>query len=631
MFTDIVGYTAMTQKDEASALKMLETYRDLVRPLAPKHGGREIKTMGDGSLIEFGSALEASKCAIEMQEVLHRFNEDAPTKILVRIGIHVGDVLHSSGDVYGDAVNIASRIEPLATGGGICISDQVYYQVRNKLPFDALRIEVGELKNISYPTDVYRIELPWERAGAAPGDRSDRRRLAVLPLANISPDPNDEYFADGLTDELITVLSRVKGLEVIARTSVLRYKGGTKQITTIGEELRVGSVLEGSVRKAGNRIRVTAQLIDASNEAHIWADSYDRELNDIFAVQGDIAQKVAEALRLELSAPEALGRHPTPNPEAYTLHLRGRFAMTRLTKESILKGIDFFERAIALAPGYASCYASLAQAWLMLGFFELLPPDDTIPKAKAYASKALELDESVAEGHIAMGRLLRMYEWKFVEAEKELKRATELEPSLATAHAFRAQGLMPLGRVEEAISEAKRALELDPFSAATCQILGTVYLYYGRYDEAIELYGRALEIDPESSFPLGNLGLAYVQKGLLDKGIPLIERADEIERTNPSARNDLAYAYGKAGRMEDVRRILADLLDMRKDSHRAAPAIAGVYTTLGEYDKAFEWLEKAYEEHAPYLASIDHDFVYDPLRSDPRYKDLAQRIGIRPT
>lgn len=628
MFMDIQGYTAMTQKDEASALKMLDTYRGLVRPLIPKYGGREIKTMGDGALVEFGSALEASECAVEMQKVLHSFNESASTKILVRVGIHVGDVVHSSGDVYGDAVNIASRIEPLAAGGGICISGQVYYQVRNKLPYDTFRIEATELKNISYPTDVYRLELPWERKSTALGNRSDRRRLAVLPLDNISPDPNDEYFADGLTDELITVLSKVKGLEVIARTSVLRYKGGAKQITTIGEELRVGSVLEGSVRKAGNRIRVTTQLIDTSNEAHIWADIYDRQLDDIFVVQSEIAQKVAEALRLELSTSEAMKQQPTPNLEAYTLYLRGRFAMNRLEKESILKGIDCYERAIALAPDFAICYAYLAQAWLILGFFEFLPPDDAFPKAKANASKALELNESIAEGHVAMGRLLRMYEWNFVEADKELKRAIELEPKFALAHAFRAQGLMPLGREEEAVIEAKRALELDPYSILTCQILGTVYLYDGRFDEAIELYGRALEIDPNSPFPLGNLGLAYVQTGLPDKGIPLIEKANEIAKTNPSTKNDLAYAYAKVGRNEDVRRILSELLEMRKDSRRAAPAIAGVYTTLGEYDKAFEWLEKAFEEHTPYLASIDKDFIFDPLRSDARYKELAQRIGI---
>ncbi len=227
-----------------------------------------------------------------------------------------------------------------------------------------------------------------------------------------------------------------------------------------------------------------------------------------------------------------------------------------------------------------------------------------------------------------MGRLLRMYEWKFAEAEKELKRAVDLEPNMTTAHAFRAQGLMALGRMGETEAEAKRALELDPFSVQTCQILGTDYLYDGRYDEAIELYERAIEIDPDSPFPLGNLGLAHVQKGSFDRGIPLLERAVDIERSNPSIRSDLAYAYGKAERREEVKRVLAELLDMRKGSQRAAPAIAGVYTTLGEYDKAFEWLEKAFAEHSAYLGTIHHDFIFDPLLNDPRYKDLIRRMGL---
>lgn len=626
MFTDLQGYTSMTQRDEASALKYLEDYRELVRPIVSKHGGHEVKTMGDGSLIEFGSALEATECAVEIQKALFDFNQSAAAKLLVRIGIHVGDVIHSRGDVFGDAVNIASRIEPLAAGGGVCVTGQVYYQIRNKLPYGAVKVETGELKNVSYPTDVYKIDLPWEGPGAKSSDALSERRLAVLPLDNISPDPNDEYFAAGLTDELITVLSRVKGLEVIARTSVLRYKGGIKQVATIGRELQVGSVLEGSVRKAGNRIRVTAQLINASSEAHLWAEAYDRQLDDIFAVQSEIAEKVAEALRLRLSSDE-IRSQAVPNLDAYTLRLRGRFAGTNLSKESLLKAVDYYERAVALVPNYAACFADLAQAWILLGFFEFLPPEDAFPKAKAYATRAIGLDETVAEGHVAMGRLLRLSEWKYEEADEELRRAVELEPNLASAHAFRAQGLMSLGRSDEATREAERALELDPFSATTCQILGTVYLYSSRYDQAIELYQRALEIDPNSAFPLGNLGLAYVQKGEFDRGVTLLERATSIEGSNPSSLDDLAYAYGKAGRRDDVKKILEKLLEMRKDSKRAAPAIAGAYTTLGEYDKAFEWLARALQEHTPYLASIARDFIFEPIKSDPRFKDLLRTIS----
>jgi adenylate cyclase len=630
MFTDIVGYTALGQENESAALELLERHRELLRPLFSKHAGREIKTMGDAFLVEFASALEATLCAIDIQSTVHSRHLERDEKLQVRIGVHVGDVMHQGIDVLGDAVNIASRIYPLAAPGGICITGQVHDHIKSKISYPLTKIQVGQLKNVREPIDVYKVVLPWDgrETEGEMTPRLDRHRLAVLPLDNISPDPSDEYFADGLTDELITALSRVNGLEVIARTSVLRYKGGAKPITTIGDELDVGSILEGSVRKAGNRIRVTAQLVSASNQAHIWADTYDRQLDDVFAVQSDIAEKIADALRLEFSSSGRTVRRPTPNLEAYTLCLKGRFAASKLSKESLLKGIEFYEKAVALAPEFASCYADLAQAWLMLGFFELLPPRDALAKAKFYAEKALDIDDSLAAGHVAMGRLLRLYDWRLVDADEELKRATELEPSLAIAHAFRAQGLQALGRMEDALVEARRALELDPFSVTTCTILGTVYLYDGRYDEAIEQYERALEIDPNSPFPLGNLGLAYVQKGLYEKGIPMLEKANEIEGPNPSGMNDLAYAYAKAGRKEETRMLLEKLLKIHKDSQRAAPAIAGVYATLGEYDKVFEWLEEALRQRSPYLFSISQDFIFDPIRSDPRYKELMQRTGL---
>ena len=625
MFTDIQGYTSLTQENEAEAIRMLDGYREMVRPVLARYGGREIKTMGDGSLVEFSSALEATECAVEMQRVLRERNENSAPRIVVRIGIHVGDVIHRGGDVFGDAVNIASRIEPLAKGGGICVTGQVYYQVRNKLSTRAQKIDSEGLKNISIPTEVYRLELPWENEASI---TLEERRLAVLPLDNISPDPNDEYFADGLTDELITSLSRIKGLEVIARTSVLRYKGGAKQVAVIGRELNVGSVLEGSVRKSGNRIRVTAQLINATNEAHVWAETYDRQLDDIFAVQSDIAGKVADALALKLSAHEKLGSRRPTNLEAYTLFLKGKFAATKLSREYQLKAVDYFEKAVTLEPNFAECYAEVAQAWTMMGFFELFPSREAFEKAKGAASKALALDDNLAEGHIAMGRLLRLADWKFEEAEAELKRAVELAPGLALAHAFRAQGLMVLGREEDAVREASRALELDPFSPLTCQILGTVYLYYNQNDKSIELYQRAIDIDPTSPFPMGNLGLAYVRKGEVDRGIKLIERAQELESANASSKGDLAYAYGKACRSEDVKRMLDELLEMQNKSGRAAPSIAGVYITLGDHDKAMEWLEVAAKEHTPYLGSVSQDFIYDPIRSDPRFTALMERLGI---
>src|SRR5712692_5091518 len=327
MFTDMVGYTVLSQKNEASALRLLEEHRKIVRPFFLKHNGLEVKTIGDAFLVEFASALEAVRCAFEIQQSLHELNSSRSTneKLFLRIGVHLGDIIHGQSDVYGDAVNIASRIEPLADPGGVCITEQVYDQIKNKFEFPFSSVGKKELKNVSEPTEVFRAVLPWQREN---GGRSsyDIHRLAVLPLSNISPNPKDSYFADGMTEELITVLSQLHGLRVIARTSSEHYTGKEKRVSQIAQELQVGSVMEGSVRMAGQSIRVTVQLINAANEEHIWSENYDRKLDDIFAIQTEIAKQVAQSLKLKLlqEEKERLNTRATENIPAYVNYLRGR-------------------------------------------------------------------------------------------------------------------------------------------------------------------------------------------------------------------------------------------------------------------------------------------------------------------
>ena len=279
MFTDLVGYTALTQRNEALAMQLLEEHRRLVRPFFPKHNGREVKTIGDAFLVEFASALEATRCAFDIQQSLNELNSgrQEDRRVLLRVGIHLGDVIHDQNDVYGDAVNIASRIEPLASPGGICVSQQVYDQIKNKFEFPLSTLGEKTLKNVSEPVEVYRVILPWEKKSESESSL-EKTRIAVLPFTNMSSNPEEGYFADGMTEELITSLSGVRQLTVIARTSVMGYKGTTKKVREIGRELEVGSVLEGSVRKAGNKVRITAQLIDAATEGHLWAQNYDRQL-----------------------------------------------------------------------------------------------------------------------------------------------------------------------------------------------------------------------------------------------------------------------------------------------------------------------------------------------------------------
>ena len=348
MFTDMVAFTALTQRNEVLALELLEEQRRLVRSLLAKYRGREVDAIGDGFLVEFASSLEAMRCAVEIQSALKHTNakRSEEKRIWIRIGIHLGDIVHNGTKVAGDAVNVASRIEHLAPPGGICITAQVYASVFNKVDYVFKSMGMPELKNVVMPIEVFRVSgfgqsviRPTQIKAMMPTDR-----VAVLPFTNISMDPADEYLADGMTEEMISSVSKVKGLRVIARTSVMRYKGTHKPIAEIGRELNVGSVLEGSVRKAGNKIRISVQFVDTLNEEPQWTREYDREFKDVFAIQSDIARHVAEALREHVFGGEE--RRATSSPEAYINYLRGRQLWNRRTEESLKKSIGFFEEAL---------------------------------------------------------------------------------------------------------------------------------------------------------------------------------------------------------------------------------------------------------------------------------------------
>ena len=364
MFTDVVGYTSLTQKNEALALKLLQDHERLLRPIFRKHNGREVKTIGDSFLVEFASALEAVECANEVQNSMRELNSTLKPegRILLRIGIHVGDVVHSRGDVYGDAVNVASRLESLAEPGCICISQQVYDHVRDKSDVAAVYIGKQLLKNVDLPVDTYRVVLPWEEKPPPVTPATSSHRVAILPLVNISPDPNDEYFSDGMTEELISAVSKVGDLRVISRTSVMKYKGAGKTVGEIARELNVGAVLEGSVRKAGARLRITMQLIDVRNDEHLWSQSYDRNLDDVFEIQSDIAKRVAEALEVHLLAKDRqrIEKKATESIEAYTIYLKGLHYRGERTEEGLRKAIRYFEEALLKDSRFALAYQGMA-------------------------------------------------------------------------------------------------------------------------------------------------------------------------------------------------------------------------------------------------------------------------------
>ena len=465
VFTDIVGYTAITQRDEAKAMGTLQRHNSLVRPIIEKHHGREVKTIGDAFLIEFGSALRALQFAIEVQETVSSYDGAAPgeDKLRLRIGIHLGDVIIRDNDVFGDAVNIASRIQPLAEPGGICVSDQVYGQVRNKIPYEFIKSEEVHLKNVSYPVDVYHVFLPWEvKPNVTKTKESEgvplTRRLAILPLVNMTRNPEDDYLVDGMMEELIIGLSNVKDLRVIARASVMKYKDSRLGISEIAKELNVGSVVEGSIRKLGNKIRVTVQMIDGKTEEHLFANTYDGDLQDIFAVQTEIAKAVSKGLKAKIRSieKERMEKKPTANVDAYSVYLKGRYVLHGRTKEAMEQAAKYFQQAISMDDRYAKAYAGLADVNLLLGSHGYLDAKQAYGDAKEFISKALDLDDELAEAHVSLGFLLESYYYDFVAARKEFERAISISPSYAQARHWYALDLAIFGELGARPPSSKR-------------------------------------------------------------------------------------------------------------------------------------------------------------------------------
>ena len=632
MFTDMVGYTALTHQNEALAMELLEEQRKIIRKFLAENMGREVDNVGDGFLIEFASALDAVKCAVGIQSTLKEMNAKRPEekRIWIRVGIHLGDVIHTGVQVAGDAVNIASRIEPLAPPGGICVTAQVQASVINKFEGTFESMGVPELKNVSMPIEVYRVSgLGQAVSKAAPAKGSlPKDRVAILPLANISSDPSDEYFADGMTEELISSVSRMKGLRVIARTSVMRYKETSKSIAEIGRELNVGSVLEGSVRKAGNKIRISVQFIDVSNEEHQWSEDYDREIEDVLDIQSDIARHVADALREHVfGVPSHTEEHKgRRNPEAYINYLRGRQAWNQRTEESLKRAIGFFEEALKIDENYANAYTGLADSYATLALLEFMAPHEAYPKAKEAVGKALALDPQLAEAHTSLGLIRFQYDWDWKEAEKELREAIDINPSYAPAHHFFADYLKAMGRFDEALSEIEKAQELDPLSLAINTGVGHVLYLSQQYDKAIEQYKRAVDLDPNFMMTHIWFGRPYLEKGMFTEAISELEVGVKLSGKSTLALAMLGHGLASAGRGDEAMQILDTLKERAKKQYVPSYWIAVIYNGFKDKEQVLDWMKKAYAERSSWLVWTNVEPRFAWLKNDSDVVELLKAM-----
>jgi TolB-like protein/Flp pilus assembly protein TadD len=482
-------------------------------------------------------------------------------------------------------------------------------------------------------TEELQADLSGRKTGeakpSATGSAIPEKSIAVLPFENLSRDPDNAYFADGIQEEILTRLAKIADLKVISHTSTQQFQSSPDNLPEIAKQLRVANILEGSVQKAGDQVRVNVQLINAASEAHLWAESYDRKLTDAFAIESEIAKTVADTLQAKLTGSEkrAISARPTENPAAYQDYLKGRYFWNKRTSDDFKTAISYFEQAVDKDPAFALAYVGLADTYVLLPAFTWAAPEDTMPKAKVAAQKALELDDKLAEAHTSLAMVLRAYDFDYNRAVTEFQRALELNPNYAPAHYwFGTHVLSALGRFDEAVTEVKRALELDPLSLVANVDLGTTYVYARRFDDAIDQLRKAIELDTNFYYAHYELGIALKCKGQIDAAIAELEKAHQLN-DDPIVPGLLGQAYAAGGRRDDALKILAQLKNESARRYVPAYTFAVIYLGLGDKEEALRWLEKDFSDRDGWnIGFIKVDPMLDPLRGDPRFEALAQKV-----
>jgi len=493
----------------------------------------------------------------------------------------------------------------------------------------------GELRKLRHRMDV---EAEIERSypsGFGKRTTAEAPKLlpsiAVLPFVNMSADAQNDFFCEGLAEELINSLAKLDGLRVAARTSAFSFKGKDADVRLIGSKLNVSSVLEGSVRKSGTRLRITAQLVNVEDGYHIWSERYDREMEDIFDIQDEISLAITDVLKVRLLEAEkvSLLRRRIDNADAYQFYLLGRHYLNKFTEEGGRKAVEYFDKAIAIEPEYALAYSGLADAYRRLWFFGFLRPSESVPKWRAAAAKAIELDPGLAAAHVSMGSLKSLHDWNWTDAEADLRRGIELNPQSPLAHETYGYLLISTGRAEEAIAEFKHALEMDPLSLPLNMNLGFIYAYANQYDRGIEQGHHVIQLEPKFHGGYTVIGYSLSGKEMYDEAQDYLKKSVALGG-GAMPLNILAFTNARLGRMEEAREGLAKQLETKSQTFIPAYFIAALYSALNEPDNVFIWLEKAYEERNGFLTFINCEHAFEPFHSDPRYRSLVRRIGLRP-
>jgi len=630
LFSDMTGYTAMMQENEHLARSKRKRFKDVLEAAIQQYDGKILQYYGDGSLSIFNSAINSVNCAISIQQQLQ-----LEPKVELRIGIHTGDVVIEEESIYGDGVNLASRIESMAVPGAVFISGKVHDEIKNHEKIKTQELGYFELKNIKDPVSIYAISNPGIVVPAAADLKGKTKapvnRLAVMPFVNMSADPENEYFSDGITEELLNALTRVDGLQVTSRTSAFAFKGKHDDIREIGRKLNVDKVLEGSVRKAGNRVRITAQLINAADGYHIWSENYDRDLTDIFLVQDEISSIIANRLRENLSVSkqaEHLVKAPTKNVEAYTLYLKGMHFYNKLTPADYYKAIDFFEQAIQLEPNYAQAYAMVASSYAYLGVTGQAMPEKAFDIVKRYSEKALELDDSNAESHVAKATMHLMYDGDWQQGYDSLQTAIRLNPTATGAYQMLAMYYVFTENIPEAVKVMEQASQVDPLSPQINHFLSEMYLFANRYDDAIRVADKLLEINPQMRIAIETKGWCAGMKGDWQKASEYFMEVHRLTNHPLKGLSPLGYSYGKLGEIDKAMETIGKLEQRQREEPNVVidGDLLVVWMGLGNMDKVLYYMERSLGKRA---SAVNFFLNFPPMKGikdDPRAMKLIEDL-----
>lgn len=666
MFADMVGYTAMMQEDEVRANLLRSRQKQILDHLIPSHGGTIIQYFGDGTLSLFESSSNAVRCAIAIQHELQK-----EPRVKLRIGIHSGDVVYDKEGIYGDAVNIASRIETLSVPGAVLFSEKVYAEIRNQKDIEARPVGKFHLKNVKHPIEVYAasnkgLVIP------APGDihgkteetssifslfkkRSVRMvsillliliaisivifsylpsnknsiidSIAVLPLDNLSGDSTQQYFVDGIHETLISELSKIGALKVISRTSTVQYKNTRKSIRQIAKELGVKALIEGSVIREGDTVRINVQLIDGKSDRPRWSSVVDKEIRSILSLYSEVARQIAGEIKISMTPQDQvrLVAERVVDPQAYHFYLTGRHFWNQRTVASYQQAIDSYKKALEIDSSYAPAYAAIAECYILSGQQGAISQQESRVLSEEAIKRALDLNINLPEAYASLGEWKINYEWNWSESEEAFKRAIELNPGYERAYFWYGRTLGFAGRYNEALLLLEKATQLDPLSPVVASYTGQVLIFSKQYDKAREQLFNSLKLHPGHALILHNIGELNMARGDYAGAIEPLRKSAEAS-VSPHYKAMLGCAYAKANRTAEANKVLSELKERAKEGLVSVFDLASVHVAMGNTNEALLLLEKGYEQKDMWMKELKAWPWFDSIKNEPRYKEIIRKM-----